>query len=66
MWNGDSTYSRAWKPVNAAASTRVIPRLIIASIRYPATIQWWAQVTEKPERRRIIVFRRGTSQGLKT
>ena len=48
------------------ARTRVNPRLIIASFRYPATIEWWAQVTEQPDKSRSIVLRRGTSQGLKT
>ena len=65
MWNGLSTYSRAWKQVKRRARTRVNPRLIIASFRYPATIEWWAQVTAQPDRSRSIVLRSGTSQGLK-
>jgi len=66
IWKGDSTYSRAWKAVNKAASANVTPKLMIPSFRYPATIQWWAHVTEHPERSKIIVFNNGTSQGLNT
>ena len=65
MWKGLSTYSRAWKQVKSTASTKVNPRLIIASFRYPATIEWWAQVTAQPDKSRSIVLRSGTSQGLK-
>ena len=65
MWKGLSTYSRAWKQVKRTARTSVNPRLIIASFRYPATIEWWAQVTAQPDRSRSIVLRSGTSQGLK-
>ena len=51
--------------MKSKARTRVNPRLIIASFRYPATIEWWAQVTAQPDRSRSIVLRSGTSQGLK-
>ena len=65
IWKGLSIYSRAWKNVKKTASPTVIARLRMASFRYPATIEWCAHVTEHPERRRISVFRRGTSHGLK-
>ena len=64
IWKGLSTYSRIWKQVNSTARTSVNPRLIIASFRYPATIEWWAHVTAQPDRRSNIVFKRGTSHGL--
>ena len=65
IWNGLSIYSSAWNPVKKNARITVKARLIIASFRYPATIEWWAHVTEHPERSKINVFKRGTSHGLK-
>ena len=65
IWNGLSIYSSAWNPVKKNARITVKARLIIASFRYPATIEWWAQVTAQPDRSRSIVLRSGTSQGLK-
>ena len=64
MWKGLSTYSSAWKQVKRTARTKVSPRLMIASFRYPATIEWLAQVTEQPDKSKSIVFRSGTSHGL--
>lgn len=59
-------YSKPWKPVKIAARKTVTIREIAACFLYPATMLWWAHVTEQPDSNSIIVFRKGTSQGLNT
>ena len=45
------------------ARTTVMIKLKIAGLRNPTQMALWAQVTVAPDKRRINVLRRGTSQG---
>lgn len=48
------------------AKKTVIINANAACFLYPAIILWWAHVTEQPDNNSIIVFKKGTSQGLNT
>jgi hypothetical protein len=52
--------------VNRIAKTIVTISPYTVSLWLPANIAWCAQVTAAPEDNRIIVFKKGTSQGFKT
>lgn len=43
----------------------MIIRLVLLSLRFILSMEWWDQVTVSPEEIKIIVLRRGISKGLK-
>lgn len=64
MENEDIAYSMAWRAIKYTPSTTVITSLLIASNQCSSIIAMCAQVIVAPLDSKIVVFRRGTSNGL--
>jgi len=64
MVKGASTYSSSWINVKYTPNKIVIIRDWDALEKLPSIRAWCAHVTLTPEERRIIVFIKGTFQGL--
>lgn len=65
MQKGASLYSNPCSRVNRAPSVMVMARAQVALAFFLSIIAWWAHVTDTPEDRSRIVFRRGILMGLK-
>ena len=64
MEKGASIYSSSWIIVKYTPNTTVINKDLNASLKWPSIRAWWDHVTLAPEDNRIIVFSRGTLNGL--